>query len=247
MFSNQQIQQQIQAIRHDLQNISQVASQLQQAEHSNRVQLQNLQQNEALAFQQLQQLQQVIGHVNLGINQINSLAMQATQTGMQYGTGWGTYATGQPSTLWQGGIAGQFTQPGSYAGGMRTSPYAVSGTYNQGLTTGTQYGQAGWGGTQFGGANQFGTGQYVSGNWGNQYGGSQFEAGSPLGGMTGQGYGSFGTGMQPYRTQFEVGQLGSAGGAGLSASAVQGGSYTGQASMAQGGSYTGQASAGKMS
>jgi len=273
MMSNQQIQQQIQAIRQDLQNISQVASQLQQAEQSNRVQLQNLQQNEAMAFQQLQQLQQVIGHVSQGINQINSLAVQATQTqtGLQYGTGWGTYGTGQPGAFWQGaqgGIAGQFSQPGSFASGVGTSPYGLSGTYTQGMTAGNQYGQTGWGGTQTG-SNLYGGGQLAHGTWGGNYSGAnQFGAGqTTLGGMTGQGYGSFSAGMiQPFRNQFEIGQLGSSGQqqysssaqggmssmsgtSGLGASAGQsggpmsvGGSYNGQS-----GAYTSQVSAGKMS
>jgi len=234
-----QIQQQIQSIRQDLQNISQVASQLQQAEQNNRVQLQQLQQNETMAFAQLQHLQQVIAHVSQGVNQINTLALQSaqTQTGLPYGANWGTYGTAAPGTFTQGGTyAGQYYQPGTFASGGVYGPYSVSGTYAQGI--GTQFGQGGWSGGQSG-TGQWGTGQfaqpgsfagsgayspYTAGGTYTQGMGSQFGQTGWSGGQmgTGQwgtsqftqpgmsGYGSFSGAMyQPYRSQFEIGQLGS--------------------------------------
>lgn len=105
-----QLQRQIQDLRQEVNNISQVASQLQRSEANNAAQLQRLQQNESIATQQLNAIQQICNRLSQDVNAISNVAQQITSqianrpmsTGQfgtniysQYGTGqFGAYGTG---------------------------------------------------------------------------------------------------------------------------------------------------------
>lgn len=98
-----QLQRQIQDLKQEINNITQVANQLQRAEANNAAQLQRLQQNEALSTQQLQNIQQMCNRINQEVNVINNMAQQVTSqmanrpfTSGQYGTSTGSqFGTGQ--------------------------------------------------------------------------------------------------------------------------------------------------------
>ncbi len=63
-----QLQRQIQDLRQEVNNINQVASQLQRSEANNAAQLQRLHQNEAIATQQLHTIQQLCNRLNQDVN-----------------------------------------------------------------------------------------------------------------------------------------------------------------------------------
>ncbi|HOV80072.1 MAG TPA: hypothetical protein PK728_08160 [Bacillota bacterium] len=73
-----QLQRQIQDLRQEVNNISQVANQLQRSEANNAAQLQRLQQNEVLASQQLQQIQHLCNRLSQDVNIISNVAQQVT-------------------------------------------------------------------------------------------------------------------------------------------------------------------------
>lgn len=112
-----QLQRQIQDLRQEVNAISQVASQLQRSEASNAAQLQRLSQNENIATQQLQAIQQICNRLSQDVNAISSVAQQVTAqmgtrgfTTGQFGTGFGQYGTGQFGTF-GGGISTGFYSP----------------------------------------------------------------------------------------------------------------------------------------
>ncbi|MEG3070303.1 MAG: hypothetical protein RQM92_05190 [Candidatus Syntrophopropionicum ammoniitolerans] len=74
----QQLQRQILGLRNEINNISQVASQLQQAEANNAAQLQRLHQHETVASQQLNAIQQLCQHLNQDVNAISNATQQVT-------------------------------------------------------------------------------------------------------------------------------------------------------------------------
>ncbi len=98
-----QLHQQIQRLRQEINNISQMTSQLQQFEQSNAAQLQQLHQHEVNASQQLQRIQQACSQINNDLNLVSGAAQQATPHSMsqgvsQFGAQAGGYAQ-QPATF----------------------------------------------------------------------------------------------------------------------------------------------------
>lgn len=113
-----QLQNQIQRLRQEINNISQLTSQLQQFEQNNAAQLQRLQQHEVNASQQLQRIQQACNQINNDLNLVSSAAQQATsamaQGGMQFGTGYIT--------------AGYSQQPGTFGSQFTPTHTGIYGT-----------------------------------------------------------------------------------------------------------------------
>jgi hypothetical protein len=98
-----QLQRQIQDLKQEVNNINQVASQLQRAEANNAAQLQRLQQNEVVSTQHLHNIQQMCNRISQEVNVISNVAQQVTSqmvnrplsTG-QFGTNIGSqFSTGQ--------------------------------------------------------------------------------------------------------------------------------------------------------
>lgn len=133
-----QLQRQIQDLRQEVSNISQVASQLHRAEASNAAQLQRLQQNEMLSTQQLQNIQQLCNRLNQEVNMISNVAQQVSSqmvnrpfTSGQYGTSIGNqFGTGQFGNL---GTIGSMATAGfhnpnqiSSYGSTQVTPAAMS-------------------------------------------------------------------------------------------------------------------------
>lgn len=126
-----QLQRQIQDLRQEVNNIIQVANQLQRSEANNAVQLQRLQQNEAFATQQLQAIQQMCNRLNQDCNVISNVAQQVTaQMAQPYTTG--QFGVAQP---WSQQATGQFGATTGF--GLTTSQYSPA----QFGTFGAQYGQ----------------------------------------------------------------------------------------------------------
>lgn len=73
-----QLHQQLQRLRDEVNSISQLASQLQQAEQNNSAQLQQLQQKEIFAAQNLQRIQYLAGQLHQDITQASNMAQQLT-------------------------------------------------------------------------------------------------------------------------------------------------------------------------
>ncbi|GBF34033.1 hypothetical protein DCCM_3144 [Desulfocucumis palustris] len=71
-----QLQQQLQRLRQEISDISQVCNALQQSEQTNSMQLQQLQQKEVMATQGLRRIQQAANSLSQDINQISSIAQQ---------------------------------------------------------------------------------------------------------------------------------------------------------------------------
>lgn len=139
-----QLQQQIQRLRQEINNISEVCSTLGQSEQANALQLQQLQQKEAFATQGLRRIQQSANSLNQELNQISNVAQQIMsqmQTQRGYTTNISAYGAGISPTT---GVFGQtgFNQFG-------TGQFGYTG--QQGAFTGLA-GQAGF--------NQLGAGQF---------------------------------------------------------------------------------------
>ncbi len=73
-----QLHQQLQRLRDEVNSISQLASQVQQAEQNNSAQLQQLQQKEIFAAQNLQRIQYLAGQLQQDIAQASNMAQQLT-------------------------------------------------------------------------------------------------------------------------------------------------------------------------
>jgi len=170
-----QLQQQIQRLRDDLNNISQLCSQLQQQEQMNSSHLQQLHQRELHAAQQLQRINSMANRIYQDINQVSSMAQQLSgqmTTGM--------YQSGGPAQYAQSGWS---NQPGTFSGQIGYSP-------------------TGWTG-QFGPSGQYGMAQPATG-YGQAYSytgipGGQFSAqynANPVSNQ-GAGYGQYGYQVQP--------------------------------------------------
>lgn len=119
-----QIQQQIQRLQQEVNDISQVCSQLQQSEQANALQLQQMTQKELLASQGLRRIQQAAGQLSQEINRISSITQQIVSQAAPFqrtfpGTGnltgaYGTGLVGQTGTLYpQTGVSTYFNQPGT--------------------------------------------------------------------------------------------------------------------------------------
>ncbi|NLJ75665.1 MAG: hypothetical protein GX325_00170 [Peptococcaceae bacterium] len=89
----QQLQRQVLDLRNEISNISQVASQLQQAEANNAAQLQRLHQHETVASQQLNAIQQLCQHLNQDINNISNATQQVTSQMLNRPTTTGQFGT----------------------------------------------------------------------------------------------------------------------------------------------------------
>ncbi|MCF8010423.1 MAG: hypothetical protein K9L17_01745 [Clostridiales bacterium] len=145
-----QMQQQIQKMRQELNNISQMTSQLQQSEQSNAAQISRLQQHESNSVQQLQRIQQVCNQLNQDLNQIGSFTQQTSvspagpgQYGVQQypysqmstgtnpaGYNMNTQTTGNYSTMGQGGgTMGQSSPP--------SAPINNTAGFNQNMQSST--------------------------------------------------------------------------------------------------------------
>jgi len=147
-----QLHQQLQRLREDVNSISQLASQLQQAEQNNSAQLQQLQQKEIFAAQNLQRIQYLAGQLHQDLNQASSMAQQMTgasvfpqtQAAYQAPTGFSpfqqqatTTQTGWAQPAWaQTGLIGQ---TGAFQRG-----YGAQTGYGTGLTGETGAFQTGW-------------------------------------------------------------------------------------------------------
>jgi len=181
-----QLQRQIQELRQEVNNINQLAGQLQLSETQNAAQLQRLQQHENFATQQLQQIQQLCNRLSQDVSQIGSMAQQINSQ-MATRTQLGTYGTGF-STAWQPGTLS--AQPSTF---------------------GWQPGTTQWGAGQQGG--QFGATQYSVNPASNMYG-SYFT--TPAQFSTGSQYGTALSAANPYATsqfsnaapQYTSGQIG---------------------------------------
>ncbi|NQS76361.1 MAG: hypothetical protein HQP61_07995 [Peptococcaceae bacterium] len=93
----QQLQRQILGLRNEINNISQVASQLQQAEANNAAQLQRLHQHETVASQQLNAIQQLCQHLNQDVNAISNATQQVTTQMLTRPTTTGQFGTTTPN------------------------------------------------------------------------------------------------------------------------------------------------------
>lgn len=146
-----QLQRQIQDLRQEVNNISQVASQLQHSEANNAAQLQRLQQNESIATQQLQAIQQVCNRMGQDVNAISNVTQQVTAQMANRPLTSGHFGTGMN----QWGTTGQYGTPGT---GISTGIYGP-----------TQFGTFG---SQFGnrGESEFQRNQYLSQMAANRYG-----------------------------------------------------------------------------
>lgn len=145
-----QLQRQIQDLRQEVNAINQVASQLQRSEANNAIQLQRLSQNENIATQQLQAIQQICNRLSQDVNVISNVAQQVTAqmanrplTTGQFGASYTQFGTGQF---------------GNFGAGLTTSPYSQ-----------TQYGTFG---SQFATNrnDEFQRNQYISQAAANRYG-----------------------------------------------------------------------------
>jgi hypothetical protein len=141
-----QLQRQIQDLRQEVNNITQVANQLQRAEANNAAQLQRLQQNEAISTQQLQTIQQLCNRLNQDVNIISNVAQQVSSqmvnrpfTTGQFGTSIGNQiGSGQYGNLASVASTGIYSpsQFGSY-GMNQITPNDVSilaSRFGQGLS-----------------------------------------------------------------------------------------------------------------
>lgn len=119
-----QLQHQFQRLRDEVNSISQLAAQLQQAEQANSAQLQQLQQKEMFATQNLQRIQQLASQIHQNIIQASNIAQQLSgaaafpqvQAAYQYttsptgytpfqqqaGTGWSAVAPAYTQTAYPG-------------------------------------------------------------------------------------------------------------------------------------------------
>lgn len=117
-----QLQQQIQRLQQEINDISNVCSQLQQSEQANAIQLQQLTQKEMLATQGLRRIQQVAGQLSQDINQISNITQQmATQVPLHRaaqttGVFPGAYSTygGFSSQIPGTGVFSSQYQPGAF-------------------------------------------------------------------------------------------------------------------------------------
>lgn len=75
MFS---LHQQLQKLQQEINDITQVCSQLQQSEQSHAIQLQQMSQKEAMATQGLRRIQQAASQLSQDVNQISSMTQQIT-------------------------------------------------------------------------------------------------------------------------------------------------------------------------
>lgn len=138
-----QLQQQFQRLRDEVNTISQLAAQLQQAEQTNSAQLQQLQQKEIFASQNLQRIQYLASQLHQNIIQASNIAQQLTgaaafpqtQAAYQY-----TSPTGYTPIQYQTGTGWSATSP-AY---MQTAYTGQAGAYQRGYGTPytTQYGYA---------------------------------------------------------------------------------------------------------
>ena len=128
MHRFQELQNHLSRLRQDLNNISQVTMQLQQAEQQAQSQLARLSQQESFNNQQLQRIQQLCLSIQNELNAVSSVAQQlstAFTTG-QWGTG-AQWAAPQPTGSHYAGVtqhtgAGQFGA-GAQHTGAQTAPY----------------------------------------------------------------------------------------------------------------------------
>ena len=115
-----QLQQQVQRLRQEINDISQVCNALQQSEQVNTMQLQQLQQKEVMATQGLRRIQQAANSLNQEINQISSIAQQMAgqMQNRTFSTNFANLSSGfnpYPSTgAW--GQTGSFAGQGAFAG-----------------------------------------------------------------------------------------------------------------------------------
>lgn len=147
-----QLQRQIQDLRQEVNTIGQFASQLHRAEANNAAQLQRIQQNEVMASQQLQAIQQLCNRLSQDVNTISSVAQQMGTQIMN----------NRPITTGQFGANLYTTTPIS---GQFGTTAALPGTG----FAGTQFGTFG---AQFGGArtDEFARNQQISSMAANRYG-----------------------------------------------------------------------------
>lgn len=117
-----QLQRQIQDLRQEVNNINQLASQLHHSEANNAAQLQRLQQNETVATQQLQAIQQLCNRLSQDVNVISNVAQQVTSqmmtrpmTSGQFGMGamnrFSTGVAGVSPSMYSAPNYSPFTQP----------------------------------------------------------------------------------------------------------------------------------------
>lgn len=167
-----QLQQQVQRLQQEINDITQVCSQLQQSEQTNAIQLQQLTQKELMASQGLRRIQQVAGQLSQNINQISGITQQiATQAPLQRtlqttGVFPGTYSTygGVTSQIPGTGVFSSQNQMGSFGQGnipnINMSPSVTQlPLYTQGYSP-NQFGS----GNQMGTTSQFGMGSQAFSN-----------------------------------------------------------------------------------
>lgn len=139
-----QLQRQIQDLKQEVSNISQVANQLQRAEANNAAQLQRLHQNESISTQQLQNIQQLCNRLNQEVNTISNVAQQVTSqmvnrpfTSGQYGTNISSQlGTGQFGNIGSLATAGLYNPNQFTYGSAQVTPSnmsALSNYWGQGL------------------------------------------------------------------------------------------------------------------
>ncbi len=122
----QQMQNEFQALRNNVNSISQLASHLQQDEMANSAHLQHLQQKEINATQNLQHIAHLARDLEMGVFRICSMAQQAQTMGTyQYGTPGYTQTQGWASTPTMG------TQYGIGGGFGTTQGYGTQFGYSQ--------------------------------------------------------------------------------------------------------------------
>ncbi len=122
----QQMQNEFQALRNNVNSISQLASHLQQDEMANSAHLQHLQQKEINATQNLQHIAHLARDLEMGVSRICSMAQQAQTMGTyQYGTPGYTQTQGWANTPAMG------TQYGIGGGFGTTQGYGTQFGYSQ--------------------------------------------------------------------------------------------------------------------
>jgi hypothetical protein len=149
-----QLQQQLQRLRQEINDISQVCSTLQQSEQVNTVQLQQLQQKEMMATQGLRRIQQAANSLNQDLNQISSIAQQMAGQlqNRAFSTNFANLSSGiNPySGIGTSGQAGAFAGQNVFAG--QSGIYSGAGGTYAGQMGQTNYNQLG---TAFPTENQF--------------------------------------------------------------------------------------------
>ncbi|HIE11825.1 MAG TPA: hypothetical protein EYP63_00100 [Desulfotomaculum sp.] len=115
-YQLQEFQNRLNRVRQDLNNITQAAAQLQQAEQQAQSQLARLSQQESLNTQQLQRIYQISINLQNEVNAISSAAQQFNVQAAGYGQ-FGTAGYRAPYQAPQTGTTG-------FTAGVQTAPYA---------------------------------------------------------------------------------------------------------------------------